>query len=230
MIERTASSLAKQKAVGWFQGRMEFGPRALGARSTLGDPRSAMMQKNLNLKIKYRESFRPFAPSVLREDVSEWFELGSDSPYMLVVADVRNERRRTMTCESDYIPYLAQVYDDVWAWSFGTAPDQFDRWIASKRLDEVCQRIGAGYIDTTPDFVAAVHARKHWLHWAQDAHPTPEGQDLIAQVIADELKRTGIANRSVIFSARVHRYLSSSVRFFFSAVSRPGQRDLPCGL
>ena len=78
---------------------MEFGPRALGARSILGDPRSTTMQKLLNLKVKYRESFRPFAPSVLREDVAEWFELDRDSPYMLLVADVRSERRRAMTPE-----------------------------------------------------------------------------------------------------------------------------------
>ena len=83
------------KAVGWFQGRMEFGPRALGARSILGDPRSPTMQKKLNLKVKYRESFRPFAPSVLREDVADWFELDADSPYMLLVADVSaNDKRR----------------------------------------------------------------------------------------------------------------------------------------
>ena len=99
MIETTASALAGQKAVGWFQGRMEFGPRALGARSILGDPRSAEMQRNLNLKIKYRESFRPFAPSVLNEDVADWFELDSDSPYMLIVADLRKNRRRDMTPE-----------------------------------------------------------------------------------------------------------------------------------
>src|SRR5215212_4819586 len=83
MIATTADALAGQKAVGWFQGRMEFGPRSLGARSILGDPRSPDMQKTLNLKVKYRESFRPFAPAVLREDVAEWFELTSDSPYML---------------------------------------------------------------------------------------------------------------------------------------------------
>jgi carbamoyltransferase len=99
MVEEAASSLASQDAVGWFQGRMEFGPRALGARSILGDPRSPAMQRNLNLKVKYRESFRPFAPSVLREDMADWFELDSDSPYMLIVADVRKERRRTMTAE-----------------------------------------------------------------------------------------------------------------------------------
>lgn len=97
MIEATASALAEQKSVGWFQGRMEFGPRALGARSILGDPRSPTMQRDLNLKIKYRESFRPFAPAVLREDVSDWFELDSDNPYMLIVADVLTKRRRTMT-------------------------------------------------------------------------------------------------------------------------------------
>ena len=97
MIEITSQALAEQKAVGWFQGRMEFGPRSLGARSILGDPRSPSMQKNLNLKVKYRESFRPFAPSVLREDVSDWFDLDSDSPYMLIVSDVRKERLRPMT-------------------------------------------------------------------------------------------------------------------------------------
>jgi carbamoyltransferase len=99
MVEETASALASQDAVGWFQGRMEFGPRALGARSILGDPRSPAMQRNLNLKVKYRESFRPFAPSVLREDVADWFELDSDSPYMLIVAEVRKDRRRTMSAE-----------------------------------------------------------------------------------------------------------------------------------
>ena len=91
MVAQTAKALSDQLAVGWFQGRMEFGPRSLGARSILGDPRSPAMQKNLNLKVKYRESFRPFAPAVLREDVAEWFELDSDSPYMLLVADVRQD-------------------------------------------------------------------------------------------------------------------------------------------
>ena len=99
VIETTARALADQRAVGWFQGRMEFGPRSLGARSILGDPRSPTMQKNLNLKVKYRESFRPFAPSVLREDLTDWFELDTDSPYMLIVADVRKEKRRVMTAE-----------------------------------------------------------------------------------------------------------------------------------
>jgi carbamoyltransferase len=97
VIDTTAQALADQLAIGWFQGRMEFGPRSLGARSILGDPRSPSMQKNLNLKVKYRESFRPFAPAVLREDVADWFELDADSPYMLVVADVRKDRRRAMT-------------------------------------------------------------------------------------------------------------------------------------
>lgn len=97
MIDTTARALADGLAVGWFQGRMEFGPRALGNRSILGDPRSPDMQKTLNLKVKYRESFRPFAPSVLREDVSDWFEMSSDSPYMLMVADVAEGRRREMT-------------------------------------------------------------------------------------------------------------------------------------
>jgi carbamoyltransferase len=97
VIDCTAKSLADGKAVGWMQGRMEFGPRALGNRSILGDPRSPSMQKTLNLKVKYRESFRPFAPSVLREDVADWFEMDCDSPYMLLVANVRSDRRRGMT-------------------------------------------------------------------------------------------------------------------------------------
>jgi carbamoyltransferase len=97
LIEETAKALASQKAVGWRQGRLEFGPRALGAASILADPRSPAMQKNLNLKVKFRESFRPFAPSVIRERVAEWFELDADSPYMLLVADVRKSRRRDMT-------------------------------------------------------------------------------------------------------------------------------------
>ena len=97
MLEAAALALAGEKAVGWFQGRMEFGPRSLGARSILADPRSPAMQKTLNLKIKYRESFRPFAPAVLREDVADWFDLSSDSPYMIFVADVRKDRRRPMT-------------------------------------------------------------------------------------------------------------------------------------
>jgi len=99
MIARAARDLADGKALGWFQGRMEFGPRALGGRSILGDARSPTMQKMLNLKVKYRESFRPFAPAVLREDVADWFELDEDSPYMLLVADVVKRRRRTMTAE-----------------------------------------------------------------------------------------------------------------------------------
>lgn len=97
LIERTASALAGDKAVGWMTGRMEFGPRALGGRSILGNPMSSAMQKTLNLKVKYRESFRPFAPAVLREDVSSWFEHEADSPYMLLVADVKQERRRKMS-------------------------------------------------------------------------------------------------------------------------------------
>ncbi len=99
LVSRTADALAAEQAVGWFQGRMEFGPRALGGRSIIADPRSPSMQKTLNLKVKYRESFRPFAPSVLREDVADWFDLDADSPYMLLVADVTEKRRRQMTAE-----------------------------------------------------------------------------------------------------------------------------------
>jgi carbamoyltransferase len=99
MLSETAEALAKGKAIGWFQGRMEFGPRALGGRSIIGDPRSEVMQKNLNLKVKFRESFRPFAPSVLCDDVSKYFELDGDSPYMLLVANVSQAIRRNMTDE-----------------------------------------------------------------------------------------------------------------------------------
>lgn len=99
VIELTAQALADGKAVGWMNGRMEFGPRALGGRSIIADPRSPTMQKLLNLKVKYRESFRPFAPSVLREDLSQWFEMNDDSPYMLLVADVVKDKRREMTSE-----------------------------------------------------------------------------------------------------------------------------------
>ena len=99
LIDKTAEFLVNEKAIGWFQGRMEFGPRALGGRSILGDPRSDKMQKNLNLKVKYRESFRPFAPSILREDLSKWFDLNVDSPYMLLVSDINPEKKIEMTEE-----------------------------------------------------------------------------------------------------------------------------------
>ena len=101
IIALTAKELAKEKTVGWFQGRMEFGPRALGGRSILADPRSEKMQKELNLKIKFRESFRPFAPSVLREDVSDWFDLNSDSPYMLIVSEVKKNKQIKMKAEDE---------------------------------------------------------------------------------------------------------------------------------
>ena len=99
LIDKTADDLAAGNAVGWFQGRMEFGPRALGGRSILGDPRSSVMQKNLNLKVKYRESFRPFAPSILREDLEEWFNMSTDSPYMLMVANINKDKVFQMTEE-----------------------------------------------------------------------------------------------------------------------------------
>jgi len=99
IIKETAIALSEEKAVGWFQGRMEFGPRSLGNRSIIADPRSETMQKTLNLKVKYRESFRPFAPAVLFEKVSEWFELNNESPYMLLVADVKKSKQLKMTEE-----------------------------------------------------------------------------------------------------------------------------------
>ena len=99
VINKTVDDLKNGKAIGWFQGRMEFGPRALGARSILGDPRSEIMQKNLNLKVKYRESFRPFAPSVLRDDLSEWFNINEDSPYMLMVSGINKDKKIEMSDE-----------------------------------------------------------------------------------------------------------------------------------
>ncbi len=97
LIDKTASDLSKEEVIGWFQGRMEFGPRALGGRSILGDPRSEKMQKNLNLKVKYRESFRPFAPSILKEYLSEWFDVNVDSPYMLMVSNINKNKTIEMT-------------------------------------------------------------------------------------------------------------------------------------
>ena len=99
LLDKVAADLSNEEAIGWFQGRMEFGPRALGARSILGDPRSEKMQKNLNLKVKYRESFRPFAPSVLREDLSKWFDLDVDSPYMLMVSNISEHKKKEMTSD-----------------------------------------------------------------------------------------------------------------------------------
>ena len=99
LIDKTSELLSNEKAIGWFQGRMEFGPRALGGRSILGDPRSDKMQKNLNLKVKYRESFRPFAPSILREDLPEWFDLKTESPYMLLVANINHKKKIEMSDE-----------------------------------------------------------------------------------------------------------------------------------
>jgi carbamoyltransferase len=109
LLRSCRDALVEGKALGWFQGRMEFGPRALGGRSILGDARSPRMQSMLNLKVKYRESFRPFAPSVLRENVGEWFELDGDSPYMLLVADVVEPRRRTMTEEDQQLFGIAKL-------------------------------------------------------------------------------------------------------------------------
>lgn len=109
MIERAAQALADGKVVGWFQGRMEFGPRALGARSILGDPRSSQTQSVMNLKIKYRESFRPFAPSVLAEDAAEYFELAAASPYMLLVAPVRRSRWRQLSSDETSVSGLERV-------------------------------------------------------------------------------------------------------------------------
>ena len=109
LIPRVAEALAAGRVVGWFQGRMEFGPRALGNRSILGDARSPAMQRLINLKVKYRESFRPFAPVVLREDAAEWFDLDDESPYMLLVAPVKEERRRMLSNEEAARQGLAKL-------------------------------------------------------------------------------------------------------------------------
>jgi carbamoyltransferase len=97
MLKIASKELSKENTIGWFQGRMEFGPRALGGRSILADPRSSKMQKNLNLKVKFRESFRPFAPSITSEDLSEWFDLNCDSPYMLLVANIKEDKKIKMS-------------------------------------------------------------------------------------------------------------------------------------
>src|SRR5262245_54837970 len=109
LLAMCVESLCESKALGWFQGRMEFGPRALGGRSILADARFSKTQSLLNLKVKYRESFRPFAPAVLREDLAEWFELDTDSPYMLLVADVAGSRRRSMTPEEERLFGIARL-------------------------------------------------------------------------------------------------------------------------
>ena len=109
LAERVAALLADEKVIGLFQGRMEFGPRALGARSIIGDARSPKMQSVMNLKIKFRESFRPFAPAVLRERVADWFEMDADSPYMLLVADVRADRRLPLPAEAEALWGIEQL-------------------------------------------------------------------------------------------------------------------------
>ena len=103
LLNITAEELAKEKTIGWFQGKMEFGPRALGARSIIADPRSEKMQKYLNLKVKFRESFRPFAPSIIREELSNWFELNCDSPYMCLVSEINKSIKIEITEEEKKI-------------------------------------------------------------------------------------------------------------------------------
>ncbi len=173
VIEQTASSLAGGEAVGWMQGRMEFGPRALGARSVLGDPRSPSMQKTLNLRVKYRESFRPFAPAVLREDVADWFELDADSPYMLLVADVKQERRRRMTNEEEAL--------------FGI--DKLN--VARSEIPAVTHvdysaRVQTVHADTNPRFHALIERFKE-----QDRLPGPGQHELQRAQRADRLHARG---------------------------------------
>jgi len=147
-IERAASDLADGKALGWFQGRMEFGPRALGNRSIIADARSPSMQSALNLKIKYRESFRPFAPAVLHEDLSDWFELEVESPYMLLVADVAERRRRAMTEEEQAL--------------FGIGKLNVPRSeIPAVTHVDYSARIQTVHAETNPRFHALLSAFKH---------------------------------------------------------------------
>ena len=110
LAETVAQYIAKGKVIGWFQGRMEFGPRALGNRSILGDPRNEEMQKKLNLKIKYRESFRPFAPSILAEDRKDFFDLAADSPYMLLVADIAASKKAKLPANYFDLPLMERLY------------------------------------------------------------------------------------------------------------------------
>jgi carbamoyltransferase len=146
LLERVAEELANEKIVGWFNGRMEFGPRALGARSILGDPRSPRMQAQMNLKIKFREGFRPFAPSVLRERVSEYFEIDCDSPYMLLVAPIKAERQIPMTGDHQRlwgIDQLNVVRSDI------PAVTHIDY---SARIQTVSQETNADYYDLLSAF------------------------------------------------------------------------------
>jgi carbamoyltransferase len=146
LLDRVAALLADEHVIGWFDGRMEFGPRALGARSILGDPRSPKMQAQMNLKIKFREGFRPFAPSVLRERVSEYFELDVDSPYMLLVAGVREDRRVPVTAEQQQlwgIDQLNVVRSDL------PAITHVDY---SARVQTVCQETNRNYYDLLKAF------------------------------------------------------------------------------
>lgn len=148
LAETGATTIAQGKALGWFQGRMEFGPRALGGRSILGDARSSVMQSVLNLKVKYRESFRPFAPSVLKEDVADWFEIEDDSPYMLLVADVVQGRRHTMTKDEQAL--------------FGIEKLNVPRSeIPAVTHIDYSARIQTVHADTNPRYHALISAFKH---------------------------------------------------------------------
>jgi carbamoyltransferase len=146
LINQTADYLSNEKAIGWFQGRMEFGPRALGGRSILGDPRSNKMQKNLNLKVKYRESFRPFAPSILKEDVSNWFDINVDSPYMLLVANINSEKKIEMTNEQKKLFGIDKLNIKRSEIPAVTHVDY------SARIQTVCQKTNKPYYDLISKF------------------------------------------------------------------------------
>jgi carbamoyltransferase len=146
LLERVARLLADEQVVGWFNGRMEFGPRALGSRSILGDPRSPRMQAQMNIKIKFREGFRPFAPSVLRERVSDWFDLDCDSPYMLLVAPVKKDRQIPMTVEQRQLwglDLLNQPRSDI------PAVTHIDY---SARVQTVSREVSPDYYDLIREF------------------------------------------------------------------------------
>src|SRR5688500_3372424 len=146
LLETVARLLAEEKIVGWFNGRMEFGPRALGSRSILGDPRSPRMQATMNLKIKFRESFRPFAPSILRERAAEYFELEVDSPYMLLVASVKHERRVTLSDEQRRLQGIAQLSVPRSEIPAVTHVDY------SARIQTVCREANPDYYDLIGEF------------------------------------------------------------------------------
>ena len=173
-----ADLLAREQVVGWFQGRMEFGPRALGARSILGDARSRDMQSVMNRKIKFRESFRPFAPSVLRERVDDYFEMRpeEDSPYMLLVAPVRDRHRVPLDAGSNGLrPHLYR--EETLRRASGRYVDVMRRYFMTK-----ANRIGYETIDMQPVFLAHYETHGERFEWPQDSHWNALGHEMCFDV------------------------------------------------